>query len=137
MTKCRRQERYGSAISQGLLEAYKKSYELAMENFKVSKRFPPEERWALIGQIRRSSGSDCNNLREAWAMRRYEAHFVSKLRDCDGENGETDTSLDFAHDCGYITVEEHAHLVSLNVEVGKMLGSMLRNPTPFLLSPKV
>jgi hypothetical protein len=39
------------------------------------------------------------NLREAWAKRRYAAHFVSKLTDCDGENGETDSSLDFAKQC--------------------------------------
>ena len=61
---------------------------------------------------------------------------MSKLTDCDGEAGETDTSLDFALDCGYITIEEHAHLVALNVEVGKMLGSMIRNPEPFLIRPK-
>jgi four helix bundle protein len=34
--------------------------------------------------------------------RRYEAHFVSKLTDVDGENSETDTWLDFAKDCGYL-----------------------------------
>lgn len=48
------------------LEVYKKSYQLAMEIFGVSRRFPAEERWALTGQIRRSSRSVCNNLREAW-----------------------------------------------------------------------
>lgn len=84
------------------LIVYQKAYELAMRIFEVSKRFPPEERYALTGQIRRSSRSVCMNLREAWAKRRYEAHFVSKLTDCDGENSETDTSLDFARDCGYI-----------------------------------
>ncbi|MBU4211508.1 MAG: four helix bundle protein [Verrucomicrobia bacterium] len=81
------------------LTVYKKAYELAMRIFEISKRFPPEERYALIGQIRRSSRSVCMNLREAWAKRRYEAHFVSKLTDCDGENSETDSSLDFARDC--------------------------------------
>ena len=71
------------------------------------------------------------NLREAWAKRRYAAHFVSKLTDCDGENSETDTSLDFAKDCGYITTQEHAELTVECSEVGKMLGSMIQNPTPF------
>ena len=71
------------------LMVYKKAYALAMQVFEVSKRFPVEERFALTGQIRRSSRSVCNNLREAWAKRRYEAHFVSKLTDCDGENSET------------------------------------------------
>ena len=37
------------------------------------------------------------------AKRRYEAHFVSKLTDADGENGETETWLDFASDCEYLS----------------------------------
>ena len=114
------------------LEVYKKAYKLAMDVFELSKRFPAEERFALTSQIRRSSRSVCLNLREAWAKRRYEAHFVSKLTDCDGENSETDSSLDFARDCGYLTEARHRELVGLRVEVGKMLGSMLKNPVPFL-----
>ena len=116
------------------LVAYQKAYTLAMQIFDISKRFPSEERWALTGQIRRSSRSVCNNLREAWAKRRYEAHFISKLTDCDGEANETDTSLDFAHACAYITEAEHRDLTGLNTEVCSMLGSMLRNPKPFLLA---
>jgi len=115
------------------LEVYKRAYGLAMEVFELSKGFPVEERYALTTQIRRSSRSISMNLREAWAKRRYEAHFVSKLTDCDGENSETDTSLDFALDCGYLTGDQHAHLASLCAEIGRMLGSMLRNPTPFLI----
>jgi four helix bundle protein len=116
------------------LEVYKKGYLLAMQVFQLSKSFPSEEKFALTSQIRRSSRSICLNLREAWAKRRYEAHFVSKLTDCDGENSETDTSLDFARDCGYITAEQHAELVGLCQEIGKMLGSMIKNPGPFLIS---
>ena len=36
------------------------------------------------------------NLREAWAKRRYGAHFIMKLTDGDGENSETETSIDYA-----------------------------------------
>ncbi|HEX6986580.1 MAG TPA: four helix bundle protein [Planctomycetaceae bacterium] len=115
------------------LLVYKTAYDLAMEVFETSKRFPPEERYALTGQIRRSSRSVCNNLREAWAKRRYEAHFLSKLTDCDGENGETQTSLDFARDCQYITGQRHAELMARSISVGKMLGTMIRNPAKFLL----
>lgn len=115
------------------LQAYKLSYGLAMDIFKASKTFPGEEKFALISQIRRSSRSIPMNLREAWAKRRYEAHFISKLTDCDGENGETETSLDFALDCGYITEEEHKSLVDRNNEVGRLLGSMLNNPKQWIL----
>ena len=116
------------------LEVYQIAYALSMKVFNASKSFPPEERWALTGQIRRSSRSVCLNLREAWAKRRYEAHFISKLTDCDGESNETDSSLDFARDCIYIGVEEHRELADMNRSVGRMLGSMLKNPAPFLIS---
>ena len=86
----------GFAKSAKELRVYRLAYELSMEIFRVTLDFPADERYALTTQIRRSSRSVCMNLREAWAKRRYEAHFVSKLTDCDGESSETDTSLDYA-----------------------------------------
>ena len=118
------------------LEVYKRAYLLAMEIFKLSRSFPPDEKFAMTGQIRRSSRSICLNLREAWAKRRYEAHFLSKLTDCDGENSETDSSPDFAKDCGYLTPEQHNRLAGMCAEVGRMLGSMIKDPTPFLISDR-
>jgi four helix bundle protein len=115
------------------LIVYEKAYALAMDIYQISKGFPKEERYALTDQIRRSSRSVCLNLREAWAKRRYEAHFVNKLTDCDGENSETESSLDFAKDCGYITVEQHEDLTSRCGEIGKMLGSMIYHPQSFLV----
>jgi four helix bundle protein len=114
------------------LTVYIKAYELSMRIFQISKRFPAEERFALTSQIRRPSRCVPMCLREAWAKRRYPAHFVSKLSDCDGENSETDTSLDYARDCGYISPQEHAQLAAECCEVGKMLGSMIQNPDSFL-----
>lgn len=116
------------------LIVYKRAYELSMRVFELTKRFPAEERYALTSQIRRSSRSICLNLREAWAKRRYPAAFVAKLTDCDGENSETDSSLDFARDCGYIGKEQHADLAAVVSEVGKMLGSMIQHPEKFLLT---
>ena len=81
-----------------------------MRIFEVSKQFPSEEKYSLTDQIRRSSRSVCANLREAWAKRRYPAHFTSKLTDCDGENSETDSWLDFALDCGYLSGQVHDEL---------------------------
>ncbi|SPD74990.1 conserved hypothetical protein [uncultured Desulfobacterium sp.] len=114
------------------LRAYKLAYELATEIYKISKQWPVEERYSLTDQIRRASRSVCSNLREAWAKRRYEAHFVSKLTDADGENNETDTWLNFALDCGYISKEDHKRLSSQCAGIGRMLGAMLKNPESFL-----
>ena len=115
------------------LRVYQKAYGLAMEIFNISKTWPGEEKFSLTDQIRRSSRSVCANLREAWSKRRYEAHFISKLTDADGENSETDTWLDFARDCGYLSVSDHSRLVKGCREIGAMIGAMLNDPTPFLL----
>jgi four helix bundle protein len=116
------------------LMVYPKAYSLAMEICSLSKTFPAEERFALTGQIRRSSRSVPMNLREAWAKRRYEAHFISKLTACDGETPESDTGLDFAYDCGYISEASHGDLTGRNHEVGRMLGSMISSPQKFLIA---
>jgi four helix bundle protein len=116
------------------LIVYQKAFELGMRCFEASKCFPPEERFALTNQIRRSSRSVCGCLREAWAKRRYEAHFVSKLTDADGENSETDTWLDYARECGYISDTEHKEMAGLCQEIGRMLGAIIVEPVKFLIS---
>src|SRR5690606_3087100 len=108
------------------LIVYQRAYSQAMRIFQVSKGFPREEVYSLTSQVRRSSRSVCLNLREAWAKRRYPSHFVSKLSDSDAENSETETSLDFALDCGYLQPHEHEELVNECQEIGRMLGAMIR-----------
>jgi len=116
------------------LSVYRLGYELAMQIFEATKSFPAEEKYALTSQIRRSSRSVCLNLREAWAKRRYEPHFLSKLTDCDGEANETDSSLDFARDCGYISNETHRALAAKCTEVRRMLGGMMKKPESFVIT---
>jgi four helix bundle protein len=60
---------------------------------------------------------------------------VSKLTDSDGENGETETWLDFAHDSGYLAKDDHALFTEKNHEIGAMLGSMINDPSSFILRP--
>ena len=92
------------------LRVYKLAFESAMEIFELSRKFPPEEKFSLTDQMRRSTRSVCANLAEAWRKRRYEAAFVSKLSDSDGEAAETEVHLDFALRCGYLPEDKHAKL---------------------------
>jgi len=114
------------------LDVYKKAYALSMEIFELSRNWPAEERYSLTDQIRRSSRSVCSNLREAWAKRRYRAHFISKLTDSDGENAETDTWLDYARDCGYLAEKDHQRLTEQCKIIGRMLGAMILHPDHWL-----
>ena len=114
------------------LEAYKVAYKLAMAIFRASKGWPTEERYSLTDQIRRSSRSVCANLSEAWGKRRYTAHFTSKLTDADGENLETQTWLNFTHDCRYLDESKFDKLLHGSEEVGRLLG-ILAKPETFCL----
>lgn len=114
------------------LLAFKKGYELAMEIFTTSKRFPPEEKYSLTDQIRRSSRSVCTNIVEAYRRIRYKDYFISKLNDAETENAETQVWLDFSHDCKYISQEEYSTLTAKNDEVGKLIWYMINNPDKFM-----
>ena len=114
------------------LKVYQLAFKLAMEIFDLSKRFPQEERYSLTSQIRRSSRSVAANIAEGFRKRQYLNMFASKLADSDAEAAETQVWLDFAHGCGYISEEAQKRLVSGYKELGKMIGSMMRNPDRFM-----
>jgi four helix bundle protein len=110
---------------------YKKAFSLAMEIFEISKLFPKEEKYSLTDQVRRSSRSVCANLAEAYRKKRYPAHFISKLTDCDAENSETNVWIDFAFACSYINEATKISLAVKNEEVGKLLSHMINNPEKY------
>jgi len=68
------------------------------------------------------------NISEAWQKRRYQAHFLSKLSDADGEQAETHHWLQTAHSCGYISEKEYEDLAQRYKEIGSMLGKMMGDP---------
>jgi four helix bundle protein len=113
------------------LRVYQLAYELAMEIFHLSKKFPSEEKYSLTDQIRRSSRSVATNIAEGYRKRQYSKMFVSKLADSDGETAETQSWLDFSRDCGYISRETHESLHSRYESVGGMLGNMMQHPEKF------
>lgn len=110
------------------LEVYKLAFELQQEIFDLSRGFPKEEKYSLTDQIRRSSRSVGSNIAEAWKKRRYPAHFVSKLTDSDGENGETQHWLRSALACKYLTDEIFFNLLKQSNRIGSKLGRMMNNP---------
>lgn len=104
------------------LRVWLKSMDLCMEIFELTKRFPSEERYSLIDQVRRSSRSVPANISEAWRKRRYPAAFVSKLNDAEGEAAETQTHLEIARRCGYL---DPAVMGRLDQEYEDILGKLV------------
>ncbi len=113
------------------LVVYQRSRELSRDIRTLTASFPTEERFSLTDQMRRSSRSIGANLAEAWAKRRYEKHFISKLTDADGEQMETQHWLQTALDCAYIDARTHDELVARCMEIGRMLGGMMEKASLF------
>jgi four helix bundle protein len=110
------------------LEVYKLALELQRKIFHITKTFPREEMYSLTDQVRRSSRSVGANAREAWAKRRYPAHFVSKLSDSEGESEETIHWVLSAFDCEYIDSATRDELISEYRHVNGMFNKMMDNP---------
>lgn len=115
------------------LEVYKKAFAAAMRIFEISKFFPKEETFSLTDQIRRSSRPVCANLAEARRKRRYEAAFIAKLNDSEGESAETQTWLEFSVRCEYMKKEIGSELFKEYDEILAMLVNTVNNSDQWVL----
>jgi four helix bundle protein len=107
------------------LRVYQAAFEAAMRIFELSKGWPSEEKFALTGQVRRSSRAVCECIAEAWAKRRYPRHFSSKLTDADSEAAETRSWLDFALRCSYLARRDYEDLDGRYDRISASLVSMI------------
>jgi four helix bundle protein len=113
------------------LKVYQRARTEAQCIFKLSQSFPRDERFSLTDQIRRSSRAVKSMVAEAWGHRRYPASFVSKLTDALGEATETQSWLDDALDCGYITPAQHHDHDTAWQSIGGMLNNTIEKADAF------
>ncbi len=119
------------------LEVYQIAFNLAMEIFELSKKFPGSEKYSLIDQIRRSSPSVCANLAEAWRRRRYKGSFWLRLNDAEAEAAESQVWLKFAVKCQYLDIETGRKLYGQYNKVSGLIVIMTNNADKWLLkTPK-
>jgi len=123
----------GNIRSYRELRVYQSAFEAAMRIFELTKVFPPEEKYSMVDQIRRSSRSVCANIAEAWRKRRYPAHFVSKLSDSESEAEETRVWLEFALRCRYMSEENFKELdEKYDVIIGQLV-KMISEPNKWTI----
>ena len=118
------------------LEVYKRAFAAAMRVFQLSKRFPPEEKFSLTDQSRRSSRSVAANIAEGWRKRRYPASFVNKFNDSEGEAAETQSWLQFAVECGYLKPDDTRDLYREYDEIIAMLLNIQNHPEQWCLTKR-
>lgn len=115
------------------LRVYQNAMDLAMDIFKITQSFPPEEKYSMVDQIRRSSRSVCANIAETWRKRRYRAAFIAKLSDAEGEAAETQVWLELACRCNYISPDISKKLEKEYDQVMAQLVLMLKDADKWLI----
>jgi four helix bundle protein len=118
------------------LKVYQSARIEAEKIFKLSQNFPREERFSLTDQVRRSSRAVKSMIAEVWGHRRYQASFVSKLTNALGETTETQSWLDDALDCGYISQAEHRDRDIAWQALGGMINNTIERADDFCRNAK-
>jgi len=113
------------------LEVYRRAFDAAMKIYEITKKFPSEEKYSMVDQIRRSSRSVGANLAEAWRKRKYIAVFRNKITDSMMEGSETQCWLEFSSACQYIDKNIFDELDAEYEEIIAMLNSMEMNAAKF------
>jgi four helix bundle protein len=119
------------------LRVYQAAIDAAMRIFEITKRFPLEERFSMVDQMRRASRSVCSNIGEAWRKRRYPAHFVSKLSDSEGRSCGNQVWLDLAVRCKYISETEAAELDQTYDGILGQLVRMIEHPEQWTIKMRI
>jgi len=129
-------ERNSKIVRHTDLDVCRRSFDVAITIFRLTKKFPAEEKFSLTDQVRRSSRSVAANIAEGWRKRRYAASFVNKLNDSEGEAAESQSWLQFAVECEYLEPDEARMLYQQYDDIIGMLVNMQNNPGKWTLSKK-
>ena len=105
------------------LIAYQKAKEVVKHTYKLLKKFPAEERYAMSDQLRRASVSITSNIAEG--INRYsvkdKSHFIDMSY---GSLMEVSSQFEIAEELGYITAEERLSMDQLIEEVARLLSGL-------------
>ena len=111
------------------LIAYQKAKEVVKRTYKLLKKFPEEERFAMCDQLRRASVSVTSNIAEG--VNRFslkdKARFIEIAY---GSLMEVSSQLEIAEELGYITTSDRQNMDQLIEEDARLLSGLLNTYKP-------
>ncbi len=107
------------------LRVWKKAHELCLEIYALTRKFPRDEAYGLVAQIRRAAAAVATNIAEGGARqsRREFAQFVSIAR---GSASEVIDLLLLSRNLGYLDAQAHADLRDHYDHISRMLTNLFR-----------
>lgn len=111
------------------LITYQKAKEVVKSTYKLLKKFPAEERYAMCDQLRRASVSVTSNIAEG--VNRFslkdKAHFIEIAY---GSLMEVSSQFEIAEELGYVTTIDRQNMDQLIEEDARLLSGLLNSYRP-------
>jgi len=108
------------------LDVWKKSLDLIIRVYKLTKDFPQYEYYGIVAQMRRAALSISSNIAEG-AARQTKKEFIQHLYIAQGSLSELDTQFEIAKSLGYLVSNELIHISELAVRVDKMITGLIKS----------
>jgi four helix bundle protein len=107
------------------LIVWKKAHELVLDVYKLTKKYPQDEKYRLVDQICRAVSSVPTNISEG-SGRNTDKEFIQFLCVARGSLFEVKYQLRLSKDLGYITDDEYETLTKQTESVGRMLNCLIK-----------
>jgi four helix bundle protein len=108
------------------LIAWQKAMDLVVEIHKLSRRFPRDELYALVSQIRRSSYSVASNIAEGHGRGTPRA-FINSPWIANGSLKESETQVLISERLAYVQQPQTSAALALSSEVGRLIAALIRS----------
>ena len=108
------------------LRVWQKSYELCVKIYKITAKFPNEEKFGLTSQIKRSAVSIPSNIAEGYG-RKTTADYIRMLYIAYGSVCELETQMLLAGDLGFVDMSETESTKSDISEIERMLKALIKS----------
>ncbi len=107
------------------MDVFKLSHSLTIEIYRLTEKFPPEERFGLSAQMRRSAYSIPVNIVEG-ASRLSTKEYRQFVGIARGSSAEMGYQLLLSRDLGYISEQDYTSLKERYDRVAKMLTGLIK-----------
>ena len=105
-------------------EIYQKSKKLLMDIYKITEKYPEQEKYNVISQLRRSVLSIPLNIAEGYG-RKSKEEFKRFLKISLGSSNEVEALLEISKELGYLKKEEYQQLSNENEIIGKKIFMLI------------
>ncbi len=107
------------------LTVWEKSHHLTLEIYQATQKFPADEKYGLISQIRRSCASIPTNIAEGCG-RGSDADLRRFLHIAMGSASELEYQLLLSRELNFIEITDYQRLHNQTTEVKRMLASFIK-----------